>query len=49
MTQAGVSIFFPAATSAVVIAGIGNKALAQGHRFVPRALMRRVMARIKVE
>jgi len=34
---------------AVVIPGASNKALAQGHRFIPRALMRRVMARIKVE
>ena len=34
---------------AVVVPGLGNKALSQGHRFVPRALMRRVMARIKTE
>ncbi len=34
---------------AVVIPGARNKALAQGHRFVPRGVMRRVMARIKVE
>ncbi|HEY0147366.1 MAG TPA: SDR family oxidoreductase [Allosphingosinicella sp.] len=34
---------------AVIVPGLGNKALAQGHRFVPRSVMRRVMARIKVE
>jgi short-subunit dehydrogenase len=34
---------------AVVVPGASNKAMAQGHRFVPRALMRRIMARIKVE
>jgi short-subunit dehydrogenase len=34
---------------AVVVPGIRNKALAQGHRVLPRGLMRRVMARIKVE
>jgi short-subunit dehydrogenase len=34
---------------AVVIPGARNKALAQSHRFVPRSVMRRVIARIKVE
>lgn len=34
---------------AVIIPGLGNKALAQSHRIAPRALVRRVMARIKVE
>jgi short-subunit dehydrogenase len=34
---------------AVVIPGARNKALAQSHRFVPRALMRRAIARIKVQ
>lgn len=34
---------------AVVIPGLGNKAAAQAHRLLPRAAMRRVMARIKVE
>jgi short-subunit dehydrogenase len=34
---------------AIVIPGLRNKALAQGHRFVPRALMRRVIARLKVQ
>jgi hypothetical protein len=32
-----------------VIPGARNKALAQSHRFVPRALMRRAIARIKVQ
>lgn len=34
---------------AVVIPGGRNKVLAQSHRIMPRALMRRVIARIKVE
>jgi len=34
---------------AVVVPGLRNKALAQAHRVTPRALMRRVVARIKVE
>jgi len=34
---------------AIVIPGLRNKAMAQSYRFVPRALMRRVIARIKVE
>lgn len=34
---------------AIVIPGVGNKVGAQSHRFLPRAAMRRVMARIKVE
>jgi short-subunit dehydrogenase len=34
---------------AVVVPGLSNKAAAQAHRLIPRGLMRRVMARIKVE
>jgi short-subunit dehydrogenase len=34
---------------AIVIPGASNKLMAQGHRVVPRALMRRVMARIKTQ
>jgi uncharacterized protein len=34
---------------AVIIPGLGNKTMAQGHRFLPRGAMRRIMARIKTE
>jgi short-subunit dehydrogenase len=34
---------------AVVIPGLGNKSMAQSHRFLPRGAMRRIMARIKTD
>jgi uncharacterized protein len=34
---------------AVVVPGLSNKLLAQGHRIAPRGLMRRVMARLKTQ
>lgn len=34
---------------AVVIPGLGNKSMAQSHRFLPRSAMRRIMARIKTD
>jgi uncharacterized protein len=34
---------------AIVVPGVSNKLMTQSHRILPRALMRRVMARIKVD